>query len=85
MGNPLPLEFKEGYFLFPRDLRLKAKPSIGNIAVLPQPTNHILELIRKDPLQRGWRRIVNDPRAKHCHQDCQFLTTGHKDSYECAG
>lgn len=27
-------------------------------------------------VERGWRRVVNDPRAKHCHQDCQYLTEG---------
>ena len=47
-----------------------------NLAVLPEPTNHIREMVRTDPLERGWRRIVNDPRAKHCHQDCQYLTAG---------
>jgi acetamidase/formamidase len=24
----------------------------------------------------GWRGVVNDPRGKHCHQDCQHLTAG---------
>jgi acetamidase/formamidase len=49
---------------------------VGNIAVLPQPAENILDLARHDPLGRGWRRIVNDPRAKHCHQDCQYLRAG---------
>ena len=74
MGNPLELEYREGYFLFPKYFQLKANPSVGNIAVLPKPTETILELVRNDPAKRGWRRIVNDPRAKHCHQDCQYLT-----------
>lgn len=76
MGDPLALDYQEGYFLFPQYFQLKANPSVGNIAVLPKPTDPILELIRTDPGQRGWRRIVNDPRAKHCHQDCQYLTPG---------
>lgn len=76
MGEPLALEYRDGYFHFPQYFRLKAKPSIGNIAVLPEPTAAILDLVRNDPIKRGWRRIVNDPRAKHCHQDCQYLGEG---------
>jgi len=76
MGDPLQLEFEAGYFIFPQYFRLKANPSVGNIAVLPEPTGSVLDLVRDDPAQRGWRRIVNDPRAKHCHQDCQYLTPG---------
>ena len=76
MGDPLQLEFKDGYFIFPKYFRLKSNPSVGSIGVLPQPSDAVLDLIRNDPAKRGWRRIVNDPRAKHCHQDCQYLTTG---------
>ena len=76
MGKPVPLALEDGYFVFPQHFQLKANPSIGNIAVLPQPTALVLDLARNDPLQRGWRRIVNDPRAKHCHQDCQYLRPG---------
>jgi acetamidase/formamidase len=76
MGEPVPLEYVDGDLVFPRQFRLKAVPSVGNIAFLPEPTDRILELSRKDPTGRGWRRIVNDPRAKHCHQDCSYLAEG---------
>jgi len=76
VGDPLPLELRDGHFVFPDYFRLKARPSVGNIAVLPEPTDSVLDLIRSDPLGRGWRRIVNDPRAKHCHQDCQYVGPG---------
>ena len=76
MGDPVPLEYVEGDLVFPRHFRLKAAPSVGNIALLPEPTDRILELARTDPAGRGWRRMVNDPRAKHCHQDCSSLTEG---------
>jgi acetamidase/formamidase len=76
MGDPIHLEYVEGYFHFPRHFKLKANPSVGNIAVLPEPTDQVRELVRTDPIKRGWRRVVNDPRAKHCHQDCQYLTKG---------
>jgi amidase len=78
MGNEAPLEYRDGFFHFPRFFRLAAKPSVGNVAVLPQPSERVLEMARNDPLERGWRAAVNDPRAKHCHQDCQYLTTGSK-------
>jgi acetamidase/formamidase len=76
IGDPLPLVLEDGYFKFPEHFQLKASPSVGNIAILPRPTEGILDLARDDPLGRGWRRIVNDPRAKHCHQDCQYLSSG---------
>ncbi len=76
MGDPRPIELRDGYFVFPEHFRLKARPSVGNIATLPEPTDSVLDLIRHDPLGRGWRRKVNDPRGKHCHQDCQFLGPG---------
>ena len=75
MGNPIPLTLDEaGYFNYPNHFRLKAIPSVGNIAVLPQPTESILALAQRDHIQRGWRRVVNDPRGKHCHQDCSAMT-----------
>jgi len=76
MGDSPTLQYAEGYFLFPKHFRLKARPSVGNIAVLPAPTERIRELARTDHAGRGWRRMVNDPRAKHCHQDCQYLAAG---------
>jgi len=80
MGDPLPLEYVDGCFLFPQGFRLPARPSVGNLAVLPAPTAQVLEMARTDfgppERHRGWRRVVNDPRGKHCHQDCQHLTVG---------
>jgi acetamidase/formamidase len=37
-----------------------------------------LETILKErrPGLRAWRRLVNDPRGKHCHQDCPLLGAG---------
>jgi len=70
-------------FLYPNGVELPAKPSVGNVAVLPVPTESILAMSRRDvgpPRERhrgwGWRGVVNDPRGKHCHQDCQYLTAG---------
>ena len=85
MGPPVPLEYMDGWFKFPNGLQLKANPSVGNIAVLPVPTKEVLEIAKdiiieggkvKIPHNRGWRRTVSDPRGKHCHQDCSFLSTG---------
>ncbi|TES93534.1 MAG: hypothetical protein E3J87_02085 [Candidatus Cloacimonadota bacterium] len=83
-GDRIPLEYKDGSFYWPSRFRLKAQPSVGNIAVLPEFTEEIEELCKhqihghtpfdKDP--RGWRRVVRDTRGKHCHQDCSFLQEG---------
>ena len=81
MGDSVPLGYREGRFLFPSGLSLPAKPSVGNVAVLPEPTDTVLAMARRDlgpPGERhrgwGWRGVMNDPRGKHCHQDCQHLT-----------
>ena len=83
MGDSVPLEYRDGRFHYPCGLSLSAKPSVGNVAVLPSPTEQVLALSRRDigpPGEGhrgwGWRGIVNDPRGKHCHQDCQHLTAG---------
>ena len=76
MGEPQPLQYKNGTFLFPQHFRLSARPSVGNIAVLPERTEQIRNLISSNLPGRGWRSAVNDPRGKHCHQDCSFLGTG---------
>ena len=82
MGDPVPLEYRDGRFYYPNNLSLPANPSIGNVAVLPFPTEAILARSRRDlgPSEKGhrgwgWRGIVNDPRGKHCHQDCSYLTS----------
>jgi amidase len=83
LGDPVALIYRDGLFLYPQGYALPAKPSVGNVAVLPEPTTPILALARRDlgpagPRRRGWgwRGVVNDPRGKHCHQDCAFLTAG---------
>jgi hypothetical protein len=82
-GKPVRLEYRDGCFYFPQHFRLKARPSVGNVAVLPGPTKEILEMVREYSVggrqwknESGWRRIVNDPRDKHCHQDCPWITAG---------
>ena len=85
MGPPVPLEYREGYFHWPKHFRLKAKPSVGNVAVLPEPTEETRKLCRmkrahpdepRELQDRGWRRVVRDVRGKHCHQDCFAATQG---------
>lgn len=78
MGELQPLTYADGIFFFPKHFQLPAKPSIGNLAVLPEPTEHMLELAQEEYLQRGWRRLVNDPRGKHGHQDNAALGVGTK-------
>ena len=80
MGDLVPLEYVDGMFYFPNGLILQANPSIGNVAILPSPTETTLSFSRRDtgppgPKHRGWgwRGLVNDPRGKHCHQDCRSL------------
>jgi acetamidase/formamidase len=83
MGDPVPLAYCDGQFHYPNGFVLPARPSVGNVAVLPSPTEKILALSRRDlgpsrPGHRGWgwRGVVNDPRGKHCHQDCAYLAAG---------
>jgi acetamidase/formamidase len=78
MGEPVALEYADGMFHFPHGLRLKANPSVGNLAVLPKPTERVMNHARCDRGRRGWgwRGVVNDLRAKHSHQDCPYLTAG---------
>ncbi len=82
-GDPVPLQFRADQFQYPNGLVLPARPSVGNVAVLPAPTESILAMSRRDtgsPREGhrgwGWRSVVNDPRGKHCHQDCQHLAVG---------
>src|SRR5579883_1236735 len=84
MDGPRPrLEYRDGAFIWPNHFRLKAEPSIGNVAILPEPTEEILAMSREYeysgntwPNDQGWRRVVRDPRGKHCHQDCRALGVG---------
>ncbi len=83
MGDSVRLEYRGGLFHYPNGIALRARPSVGNVAVLPSPTGSVLAMAGRDlgpPACRhrgwGWRGVVNDPRGKHCHQDCQYLTAG---------
>jgi acetamidase/formamidase len=83
IGDPVSLEYRDGLFHYPNGMTLPAKPSVGNVAVLPAPTDAILAMSRNDlgpPGKEhrgwGWRAVVNDPRGKHCHQDCSYLAVG---------
>jgi len=83
MGDSVLLEYRDGQFVYPNGMLLQASPSVGNVAVLPEPAEPMLALSRCDlgpPRQGhrgwGWRGVVNDLRGKHCHQDCQYLGVG---------
>jgi len=83
MGDAVGVDYQDNQFLFPNGFVLPARPSVGNVAVLPEPTDAVLAMARRDldpPGERhrgwGWRGVVNDPRGKHCHQDCPYLAVG---------
>ena len=79
----VPLEYRDGYFYWPRHFRLKASPSVGNVALLPEPTPEVLALCRecryfgkRFPNRIGWRRVVRPHRGKLAHQDCWAVAPG---------
>lgn len=84
MGPPVPIALRDGVFHWPNGFVLPACPSVGNVAVLPVPTDEVLTVCRAlqhgpdagQPNPRGWRTVVRDPRGKHCHQDCRALGVG---------
>lgn len=77
MGPGVPLALQDDELAWPNGFRLRARPSIGNVAVLPAMTPGLEALLKEErPGLRGWRRLVNDPRGKHCHQDCPWLGVG---------
>ncbi len=84
LGPSVPLEYRDGYFYWPNYFRLKASPSVGNVAVLPEPTEEILEACRIQyfgpdkgkPNKFGWRTVVRSARGKNCHQDCWAISEG---------
>ncbi|MBN1402091.1 MAG: acetamidase/formamidase family protein [Anaerolineae bacterium] len=84
LGPPVPLTYRQGWFSWPGHFRLEACPSVGNVAVLPEPTDEVLGACRTllsgphkgEPNSRGWRTVVRDPRGKHCHQDCWAARPG---------
>lgn len=82
-GKRIELELRDGWFYWPKHFKLRAQPSVGSVAVLPAPTDEILQMSRwfehnglKMPNQRGWRRVVRDARDRHGHQDCGALGVG---------
>ena len=84
-GGPLdglptvPLELRDGVFHYPNGFSLRATPSVGNVAVLPEPNAVWRAFCRQAQSSygdRGWRRAMNDTRGKHCHQDCAALGAG---------
>jgi len=84
LGKRVPLEYRNGYLYWPKRFRLRAQPSVGNVAVLPQPTEQILEACRFNTAGPGigkknafgWRTVVRAYRDKHSHQDCWATTEG---------
>jgi acetamidase/formamidase len=83
LGPPVMLDYRDGCFYWPQHFRLKARPAIGNLAVLPAPTAELLALAQRSLAPdspytdfKGWRRLVNDLRGKHCHQDCPWAGEG---------
>lgn len=82
-GGPLDglpgfrLELKDGMLHFPKYFKLKPRPTLGNVAVLPKITDALRRRAEVEARDfSGWRRMVNDPRGKHCHQDCPWLGPG---------
>jgi acetamidase/formamidase len=82
-GPGVPLKYRDGCFYWPGHFRLKACPSVGNVAVLPEPTEEILAMSREYDYdgrqwknEAGWRRVVKQARDRHCHQDCWAITAG---------
>lgn len=84
-GGPLDglegfeVELRDGYLHFPEGFRVRPRPTLGNVAVLPSPEERerIIGWARSigyTPMR--WRQLVNDPRGRHCHQDCPFLGPG---------
>ncbi|MBC7235670.1 MAG: acetamidase/formamidase family protein [Chloroflexi bacterium] len=78
-AKPVELEYRDGCFYFPRNFRVQANPTVGNMGVLPRPTEEVLQAVRA-ALRRGdkagWRRLLRAPRGRHCHRDCPWLGEG---------
>jgi acetamidase/formamidase len=82
-GPKQPLEQHGDTLHWPRHFRLRMAPSVGNVAVLPEQTEEIVDMIhcyrageQTFPNRKGWRRAVREPRDRHCHQDCRDLRAG---------
>ena len=84
-GGPLDgfegfeLEHRDGYLYFPQHFRIRPRPALGNVAILPSTEKRarLMEWaagVGYTPTR--WRQLVNDPRGKHCHQDCPWLGPG---------
>ena len=73
------LELRDGWLHFPAHFRVRPRPTIGNVAVLPDERTIRQIMAWGEKLgyrPTSWRQWVNDPRMKHCHQDCPFLGPG---------
>jgi acetamidase/formamidase len=69
----------DGCFYFPRNFRLEARPTIGNIGVLPERSERVLSEAQKaidDGSGLGWRALMTGPQGDHCHSDCPWLAAG---------
>jgi acetamidase/formamidase len=83
-AGTVALEYRDECFYFPRNFRVKANPTVGNLGVLPRPTEEVLnavrDALRRDALRRGerlgWRRLLHTPQGRHCHLDCPWLSAG---------
>ena len=84
-GGPLDgfagieLDHRDAYLYFPQHFRIRPRPTLGNVAVLPGPEERARLQVWAASVgytQTLWRQLVNDSRGKHCHQDCPFLGPG---------
>ena len=68
------LKYRDGFLYFPNHFRVKPRPTLGNVAVLPKLTDELFKWAKERGFEfTNWRRYMNDPRGKHCHQDCANL------------
>ena len=78
-AGTVELEYRDECFYFPRNFRVQANPTVGNLGVLPKPSEEVLSASR-DALSHGerlgWRRLLRAPQGRHCHQDCPWLSAG---------
>lgn len=68
------LEYRDGWLYFPDHFRVKPRPALGNVAILPELSDELFGWAKQRGFEfANWRRYMNDPRGKHCHQDCADL------------
>ena len=76
-GGELKLE--DGYLVLQDRFQFRPRATLGNVGVLP--SDETVKAIFRWSKSHGyttryWRRWMNDPRMKHCHQDCPALGPG---------